>query len=136
MGLGENLRRLRTDKGKTQGDLSNDSGVGLGQISKLERNKADPNLTTLYKLMNALDCSADRLLLNTEKTGLSGILKEQFERVSGLPPDDQESLIRIMDKFCIANGLRTMLDDHRLLIGISNQGSGIQDALPINKKSD
>ncbi|MEQ8263260.1 helix-turn-helix domain-containing protein [Pseudohaliea sp.] len=128
MSLGENLRRLRIDRGMTQGELSNKSGVGLGQISKLERNKADPTLSTLYKLMTALDCSADRLLMDKEKSGLSAVLKEQFERVSGLPEGDQETLIRIMDKFCIANGLRAMLDEHRVLIGISGS-SGVADVL-------
>lgn len=132
MSLGENLRRLRVDKGLTQGDLSNASGVGLGQISKLERNKADPTLSTLYKLMGALDCSAGRLLMDTEKSGLKGILKEQFERVADLPADDQETIIRIMDKFCIANGLKTMLDDHKMLISIGNHGSGVQEVLPGN----
>lgn len=128
MSLGENLRRLRIDKGLTQGDLSNSSGVGLGQISKLERNKADPTLSTIYKLMNALDCSADRLLMDKGKAGLSGVLKEQFERVSGLQSRDQELVIEIMDKFCIANGLKTMLDDHRVLISLSGE-SGVREVL-------
>tara|TARA_X000001316_G_C921937_1_gene36593 strand:- start:2277 stop:2642 length:366 start_codon:yes stop_codon:yes gene_type:complete len=117
------------DKGLTQGDLSNESGVGLGQISKLERNKADPTLSTIYKLMGALDCSADRLLMDKEKAGLSGILKEQFERVSGLPKRDQELLIEIMDKFCIANGLKTMLDEHRVLINVGERSSGVKGML-------
>ena len=129
MSLGDNLRRLRMDKGLTQGDLSNESGVGLGQISKLERNKADPTLSTIYKLMSALDCSADRLLMDKEKAGLSGILKEQFERVSGLPKRDQELLIEIMDKFCIANGLKTMLDEHRVLINVGERSSGVKGML-------
>jgi transcriptional regulator with XRE-family HTH domain len=123
------------DKGITQGDLSNESGVGLGQISKLERNKADPNLSTIYKLMSALDCSADRLLMDKEKAGLGGILKEQFERVSGLPKRDQELIIEIMDKFCIANGLKTMLDDHRMLINIRGSGSGVKEVLSDRPKS-
>ena len=129
MSLGENLRRLRIDKGLTQGDLSNESGVGLGQISKLERNKADPTLSTIYKLMGALDCSADRLLMDKEKAGLGGILKEQFERVSGLPERDQELMIEIMDKFCIANGLKTMLDEHRVLINVGERSSGVKGVL-------
>lgn len=130
MSLGENLRRLRIDKGLTQGELSMKSGVGLGQISKLERNKADPNLSTIYKLMAALDCSADRLLMDKERVGLGGLLKEQFERVSGLPASDQETIIRIMDKFCIANGLKTMLEEHRLLINVGERGSGVKEVLP------
>jgi transcriptional regulator with XRE-family HTH domain len=125
MSLGDNLKRLRIDRGMTQGDLSNKSGVGLGQVSKIERNKADPTASTIYKLITALDCSADRLIHDKDKTGLTGLLKEQFERVSGLPQRDQEDLIRIMDKFCVANGLKTMLDEHRVLIGISGD-SGVK----------
>jgi transcriptional regulator with XRE-family HTH domain len=128
MSLGDNLKRMRIDKGMTQGDLSNKSGVGLGQISKIERNKVDPTASTIYKLMAALDCSADRLLLDKEKSGLSAVLKEQFERVAGLPEGDQEALIRIMDKFCVANGLKTMLDEHRVLIGISGS-SGVKEVV-------
>lgn len=128
MSLGDNLKRMRIDRGMTQGDLSNKSGVGLGQVSKIERNKADPTASTIYKLMAALDCSADRLLLDKEKSGLSAVLKEQFERVAGLPESDQEDLIRIMDKFCVANGLKTMLDDHRLLIGLSGN-SGVKEVI-------
>ena len=129
MSLGENLRRLRIDKGMTQGELSNKSGVGLGQISKLERNKADATLSTLYKLMGALDCSADRLLLDTEKTGMNAVLKEQFERIAGLPQRDQTLIIAIMDKFCIANGLKTMLDEHRMLLNLGEKGSGVKEVL-------
>ncbi len=125
MSFGDNLKRIRTDKGMTQGDLSNESGVGLAQISKLERNKADPTLSTIYKLTRALDCAAGRLLIDNEKSGIQGILKEQFERVAGLPAEDQESLIRIMDKFCIANGLRSMLDEHRVLIDASLEKRGV-----------
>ena len=128
MSLGENLSRMRIDKGMTQGDLSNLSKVGLAQISKIERGKADPTASTIYKLMAALECSADRLLLDKEKSGLSAVLKEQFERVSGLPESDQEALIRIMDKFCVANGLKTMLDEHRLLIGLSGD-SGVKEVV-------
>jgi transcriptional regulator with XRE-family HTH domain len=112
----------------TQGELSNKSGVGLAQISKLERNKADPAASTLVKLMDALECSADRLLIDKTRSGMRGLLKEQFERVSGLPQEDQNTIIKIMDKFCIANGLKTMLDEHRVLIGISGS-SGVKPVL-------
>lgn len=129
MSWGANLKRLRTDRGMTQGDLSEDSGVKLSQISKLERSQADPKLSTIYKLIAALDCSADRLLMDEQKTGIKGVLKEQFERVATLPDHDQETLIKIMDKFCIANGLRTMLDEHRLIMDLSRDGGSVVDSV-------
>ncbi|MDO3651291.1 hypothetical protein, partial [Nocardia mangyaensis] len=63
-----------------------------------------------------------------EKAGMGGVLKEQFERVSGLHKRDQELLIEIMDKFCIANGLKAMLDDHKLLISLGGD-SGVKGVL-------
>jgi transcriptional regulator with XRE-family HTH domain len=112
----------------TQGDLSNKSGVALGQISKIERNKADPTAKTIKHLVDALGCSADRLLYDRETDGDLGLLKDQFERVASLPEKDQKALIHIMDQVCVANGLRSMLDEHRVLIGISGS-SGVENVV-------
>jgi len=114
--LGDNIRRLRINKGMTQGDLSEKTGIKLGQISKIERNEADSKISTIYKIMAELDCSADSIFMDQEKTGIKGVLKEAFESAAKLPEKDQEALIQIVDKYCIANGLNTMLKDHRLLI--------------------
>ena len=129
MALGENLRRLRINKGMTQGDLALETGIKLGQISKTERNEADTKISTIYKLLKALDCSADSLFLDQEKTNMKGILKEAFESAAKLPEEDQISLIKIVDKFCIANGLDTMLQEHRLLINISKKGRSKSESL-------
>lgn len=119
MALGENLRRLRVARGLTQGELSNMTGVKLGQISKIERNEADPKVSTIYKLMKALDCSADRMFLDEAQAGVSGVLKEAFEEASNLPEFDQITIIRVIEKFCSAHGLNTMLKEHRVLINAS-----------------
>lgn len=116
MALGENLRRLRVARGLTQGELSIMTGVKLGQISKIERNEADPKVSTVYKLMKALDCSADRMFMDEAKTGIKGVLKEAFEEAGNLPQDDQVTIIKIIEKFCMANGLNTMLKEHKILI--------------------
>lgn len=121
MAIGDNIRRLRVNKGMTQGDLSVESGVKLGQISNIERNTADAKISTIYKIMAALECSADSIFMDQEKTGIKGVLKEAFESASRLPESDQVTLIKIIDKFCIANGLNTMLKEHRILIDISRE---------------
>ena len=128
MKLGDNLKRLRIHRGMTQGDLSNKSGVALGQISKIERNKADPTAKTIRLLIDALECSADRLLYDREREGELGLLKDVFERVATLPTKDQKALIHIMDQVCVANGLRSMLDEHRVLIGVSGS-SGVENVV-------
>lgn len=129
MALGDNIRRIRVNKGMTLGDLSVETGVKLGQLSKIELNNADPKASTLYKILNALDCSADSVFMDQEKTGVKGVLKEAFESASKLPGDDQITLINIVEKFCIANGLNTMLNEHRVLINIAKKGEDRTPAL-------
>jgi len=117
----------------TQGELAKATGVKLGHISKLECDTLDPKISTVYKLINGLDCSADTLLLNNENTALSSILKAQYERVAKLPDENQRVLIDVLDKYCNAMGLQGFLND-------GNKGSlhwmkgKTPDALPANNE--
>jgi len=111
MALGENIRRLRRDKHWTQGELADKSGVKVGHISKLERNEADPKLETLYKIMDALQCSPNALLNDVQKTSLDGQLEMVIERLQALPEDDKQTLLRVIDKYCIAVSVQEMMED-------------------------
>ena len=102
MSFGSNLKRLRRDRNLTQGELAKASEVKLGHISKLECDSLEPKISTVYKLMNGLKCNADMLLMDTEKTNMSTILKTQFERAASLPEENQRTLIDLIDKYCIA----------------------------------
>ena len=42
------------------------------------------------------------LLMDTEKTNMSTILKTQFERAATLPEENQRTLIDLIDKYCMA----------------------------------
>jgi transcriptional regulator with XRE-family HTH domain len=108
--LGENINRLRRDKGWTQGDLAEKSGIRVGHISKLERNETDPKLDTIYKLMQAFDCSPNALLRDVEKTPLDGLMEMVLERVQQLPDEDKGHLLDVIDKYCIAVSLQKMME--------------------------
>lgn len=60
--LGENLRRIRKEKGMTQEDLCNVLDLDRGYISSIENGKRNPTLSTLKKLADALKVSVDELL--------------------------------------------------------------------------
>ncbi len=107
MGLGENIKRLRRDKGLTQNQLSKLTGIKVGHISNLEQDDGDPKLSTIYKLMNAFNCSADSLLMDDDKVGLDGIMKAAFERAENLPDVNKRVVIDLIDKYCIAVGLQS-----------------------------
>ena len=60
--LGKNLKRIRTMKGITQGDIVRKLGVGRGFISNIENGKANPTLATIAKLAEAVNIPIDELL--------------------------------------------------------------------------
>ena len=60
--LGKNLKRIRTEKGITQGDIVRKIGVSRSFISNIENGKTNPTLSTISKLAKALRVSTDELL--------------------------------------------------------------------------
>jgi transcriptional regulator with XRE-family HTH domain len=60
--FGENVRTARKARGWTQEDLAHKSGLAPVQVSRIERGVREIRLTTLLRLMDALDASPDLLL--------------------------------------------------------------------------
>jgi transcriptional regulator with XRE-family HTH domain len=105
MSLGSNLKRLRGDKGLTQAQLAKLADIKMGHISKLESDSSDPKLSTIYKIMEGLECSADSLLMDKDKVGIDSILKATLERALSLPEENKRVIIDVVDKYCIACGM-------------------------------
>lgn len=60
--LGKNLKRIRTEKGISQGDIVKTSGIDKAMISNIENGKTNPTLATIAKLAKAISVSIDELL--------------------------------------------------------------------------
>ena len=52
--VGDNVCRIRKEKGLTQEQLSELSGLSQQYISDLERGKRNPTIVTIYELAQAL----------------------------------------------------------------------------------
>jgi transcriptional regulator with XRE-family HTH domain len=107
MSFGDNLKRLRRDKGWTQGQLADAADLKVGHIPKLEASNSDPKMSTIYKLITALGCSADTLLMDTDKIGTDGLLKASLERMQQLPETQKYILIDIVDAYCIRHSIQS-----------------------------
>jgi len=107
MSFGDNLKRLRRDKGWTQGQLAEAADLKVTHIPKLEANSSDPKLSTLYKLVNAFGCSADTLLMDPDKVGTDGLLKASLERLQQLPETQKYILIDIIDAYCARHSIQS-----------------------------
>ncbi len=60
--LGLNLKRIRTQKGISQGDIGRKLKVSRGFISTIENGKTNPTLLTITKLAKTLGVSINELL--------------------------------------------------------------------------
>lgn len=62
MEFGENLAKIRREKGFTQKQLAEELGVYQKDISRWEQGKIEPGVLTLKKICEILGASADELL--------------------------------------------------------------------------
>ena len=60
--FGNNMKRIRTKKKMSQGDVARALEVDRGYISNIENGKKNPTIATIQKLANALGVSANELL--------------------------------------------------------------------------
>ena len=60
--VGEQLRRLRQDQGRTLRDVSSAARVSLGYLSEIERGQKEPSSELLAAICSALDVPLSTLL--------------------------------------------------------------------------
>ncbi len=60
--LGDNMKRIRTKKKMSQGDIARALEVDRGYISNIENGKKNPTLATVAKIAEALRVSPNELL--------------------------------------------------------------------------
>lgn len=60
--LGKNLKRIRTAKGISQGQIGRILEVDKSFISNIENGKTNPTLSTIAKIAKAIGVSVDKLL--------------------------------------------------------------------------
>lgn len=59
--LGENLRKIRTEKGLTQEYISLESGISRSHIAMIEAGKRDVTISTLFKISRALNVTLSNI---------------------------------------------------------------------------
>jgi transcriptional regulator with XRE-family HTH domain len=60
--LGKNLKKIRTAKGISQGDIGRSLNVSRGFISNIENGKMNPTLSTIARLAKAVGVSIEKLI--------------------------------------------------------------------------
>lgn len=60
--LGRNLKRIRTEKGISQGDIVRALKMDRAFVSNIENGKTNPTLATIAKLAKALSVNIEELI--------------------------------------------------------------------------
>jgi transcriptional regulator with XRE-family HTH domain len=85
--FGQRLRALRTERGISQDELADRTGVHPTAVGRLERGLREPRLKTILRLAEGLNAQPGRLLDNLGERRLT---PEEFERhFGGLPTDGE-----------------------------------------------
>ena len=103
--LGKRIAKIRKDRGFTQIELAEATGVIQTIISDYERGKLRPNPEMLVKLAQALQVSTDELLGVTPAKTTPAPNRRFLRRlkdIDQLPARDQEALLRTIDAFLAA----------------------------------
>lgn len=83
MNLGKAIKLCRTQKNMSQAELATLVDLSVSYISLLERNKRDPNISTVKGIANALNIPFSILMfLAAETDELAGINPELAEKLS------------------------------------------------------
>lgn len=59
--LGDNIKRIREEKGMSQGDISRALNMDRGYISRVESGQKNPTISNIEKIAKALGVSPDKL---------------------------------------------------------------------------
>ncbi len=110
MSIGTSLKFLRGKRKLTQGELAEKTGMKLGHISKIERDETDPKLSTIQKLIRALECTPNDLMLSGEQSSA----RNQFEDFAGaakhLTIKDIELLMEVLNRFIMADNVKGLMN--------------------------
>lgn len=107
------LRSVRKERGLSQGELAQLSGLNLNDISRYERGAVSPTLENFVKIAQALEVSADTLLFEngppTPEAPRNLKLWSRFLDVESFDRPDQEAVLRLIDAMIAKRKIREVV---------------------------
>lgn len=97
--IGRRLVKTRTERGYTQEQLANMTGLSIKMISAAENGHKAMRPENIIKICDSLSVSAD-FLLRGESPFLGTVMER--EKISGLTPKQREALSKIIADFLFA----------------------------------
>ena len=108
--LAERIKQLRKEKGWSQDELAQHSGVDGRQISRYENGRITPSVDVVIKLAKTLGVSTDYLLLEqTPRNVVTTPEAVELERLKGvdqLNEQDRETLYHVLEALLVKTRIK------------------------------
>ena len=108
MSLGARIKFVRTQKGLTQEDLAEKIQVSRMHIANIERGEKAPSIEVLIALANALEVSADELLVDNLTVSTSAHDGDDYYLLLDCSPEMADILLKSM------KGLKEILHKYKI----------------------
>lgn len=92
--VGQRIKIAREAKNLTQEDLAEIVDLSPTHMSVIERGVKVPKLDTFVAIANALDVSADALLIDVVTHSTIGVATELSDAISKLPIKEQKKILK------------------------------------------
>lgn len=97
--VGHRIKIAREAKGLSQEDLAALVDLSPTHVSVIERGKKATRLDKFVAIANALEVSADSLLIDVVDHSVSGVANELYEMISKLPKEQQIRILNAVRAF-------------------------------------
>lgn len=115
MGIGEQIRKIRTQQKLTVKTLSEMCGVPEKTIYRIETGEVqDPKLSSIEPVIKALNCSADEILFSHDEFYKLGELRRAFAHASKMNETDQDMIISLIQKISLASSIEKQISESQL----------------------
>lgn len=95
--IGARIKAAREAKNLTQEDLVAIIDLSTTHISVIERGIKAPKLETFVSIANALEVSADALLLDVVDHSIEGVANDISSKVLAMPQKEQQRILKALD---------------------------------------
>ena len=92
--VGQRIKEVREAKGLTQEDLADIVDLSPTHVSVIERGLKVAKLDTFVAIANALDVSADVLLIDVVAQSTNGATNELAEIIAKLPVKEKRKILK------------------------------------------
>ena len=94
--VGQRIKDAREAKNLTQEELAALVNLSSTHVSVIERGLKVTKLDTFVAIANALDVSADELLVDVVAHSVTGVSNRLSDKISSLPMKEQKKIIKVI----------------------------------------